>query len=235
MSYTAVNLDRVPGRKLSQKRLRAIFAAQQRGDWLPTQESQLGLRKTFLRGVQARWRQFMSGHPDFKSIGLDISNPEAHSALIDSDLIDTNNISTHMKTFEKMAPKSTAGIRHLLNILAFGDPNVMYNRTFTAMLIEAEATFTKTLHQDIHNYLASKDLAQLASEVRKKLDPATVKAVEEIFQMSLEEILPFLKDNPVKVIGQKSGRIPTKCWKWKPVFWPLTASRPLPRNNSPIP
>lgn len=185
------------GRVLYQKQLARLFANQQAGK-MTTAAQQRNLRRTFLHNVA---KNHPAGVPEML---FDLTNPEAQTVTLDTELLEAYRIGQYLEAFEVLAPKATAGLRETFDIVNWNNPNFMYNPVFLTLLVKAEARFIKELHAEKAQLLKGMDLSAKAAEIEKALPAKTIQVVQEIFgNRSLVQTLELLRDKPMKVIGKE--------------------------------
>lgn len=187
---------------LSQEELERIFVSQNSGDYTLLQESQERLKATYLDGIKNNWNEFHKKHPEVVPL-FDIKNSLAQEFKIDGEIIDKFNLDFHFETFNKISDISTAGVREFYNPLYGEDPSYMYNDIFLSLLIEAEVGFLKDLHREIKKTLESISKEELIKKLRIEIPKKSINYIEEIYKRPLEEIISFLKETPVKLIGHE--------------------------------
>ncbi len=189
---------------LSQQELKDLFAAQNSGQMGEIQKNQLRLRETIIQKYNEMWAE-STNDISFKPI-FDLDKKEAFDVNVTPELADLYNLSEHLKEFDKKSDASTAGIRAFVDILHSENPNMMYNDLFLTLLVEAEAEFLVQIHDEIRTNLEQieKDdpgFTLHTKWLRETIDKETIEIVEDIYGLSLEKILPFVKDNIVKIIS----------------------------------
>jgi hypothetical protein len=191
-----------PALPLSQGEMETLFKAQKLGDYVALQEAQERLKLTYLDRLERKWQELKKKRPEIVP-PFDIDNPKAQDFLLNKTSLKTYNIEHHLATFNKISDLSTAGVREFYNILHSEDPTYMYNDAFLSLLVEAEADFLKILHKDIRSILAAQKEEGLCKKIRQELNPKDLEIIEEIYQKPVEQIIPFLKKTPVKVLGRE--------------------------------
>ncbi|MFA5337953.1 MAG: HEAT repeat domain-containing protein, partial [Candidatus Omnitrophota bacterium] len=196
---------------LDQPALRALYQAQMKGNWRLVQDNQPQLQATMLRDAEHAWDIFQGNDYSYGQL-FNMSNPNAQEHVFDSaeclkyNLYKVNgngDASGHLIEFDDKSEASTAGIRAFINLLISYDPNKMYNDRFLALLIEAEARFLKEVHAKLRMQFpqTAQGVEELAERLRREMPAETISVIEEIYRMPLEEVIPFLRDNVVKLVG----------------------------------
>lgn len=192
-----MGMSAIKGRILNEGALKVIHS-NQKAKMMTTVSEQNNLKKTFLNKVRLN---YPANAPE---IALDINNPDKQLIFLDSQVLNSYNISKYLSSFEKLAPKATAGLRENYDVLNFNNPNYMYNKVFLSILIEAEAKFLKDLHVTKREKLSKMDLSEKAEEIEKNMSKKTIKEIKKIFgDRNLVEILELLRDRPLKIIGKE--------------------------------
>jgi len=188
---------------LSQDELKAAYEAQQAKDLPTIQAMQGSLKMTMLDGYEQAWQQYTKERP--VTVPFDLKNPEEQTFVYTRQEAEDTNLRTHLKEFIKKSNASTAGIRAFIDILHSENPNKMYNDRFMALLIDAEAEFLSDVHKEVSSKIPDienkKKMKAFIGEIRKNMGRKNVRLVEEIYGMPLEELIPFLKNNIVKLVG----------------------------------
>lgn len=187
---------------LSQNELAALFGAQKRGDWGTIQKMQGALRETLADTYEKKWEEFKAAHPDIKPFFTE-NSPDRESHTITREEADRYNLKGHLAEFIKKSDASTAGIRAFVDLFHSENPTKMYNDMFLSLLIETEAEFLKDVHKELTQNMPKtpEGVAQFASRIREEMAPEVIQVVEDVYQMPLESIIPFLRDNVVKLVG----------------------------------
>lgn len=107
------------------------------------------------------------------------------------------NLRGQVEAFAKEAKVSTAGVRENQNVVCPWDHRYRINEYMIAMIAEALSVMVKELQAE---RLAT--IPNVSEEtVTKQLGIANVKAIESIYGMTLKEIIAFVKENPVRIVG----------------------------------
>lgn len=134
----------------------------------------------------------ISLHPPFK-----LDEPQASSLLITPELAKRINLRAQVEAFAKEAKVSTAGVRENQNVLCPWDHRYRINEYMLALMAEALSNIVPELHRE-HIAALSRPSA---SEVAAHLGPEGVKIIEGVFNMSLEQAIDFVRENPVRIVG----------------------------------
>ncbi len=190
------------GKVLSPEEVSKIFELQKAGRWEEVQKAQADLQATLVATYESNWQAYKEKHPHVVPL-FDIGDPSEQSHTITSSEADEYNLSGHLKEFDKKSEASTAGIRAFIDLLHSENPSKMYNDMFVALLIEAEAEFLRDVHKELSKRLPRTEsgVKEFAAQLRKDIDQESLKIIEEIYGMPLEAIIPFLRDNVVKLVG----------------------------------
>ena len=107
------------------------------------------------------------------------------------------NLRQQVEAFAKEAKVSTAGVRENQNVVCPWDHRYRINEYMIAMIAEALSVMVKELQAE---RLAN--LPPVSEEkVREQLGDANIKVIESIYGKSLKEIIAFVKENPVRIVG----------------------------------
>lgn len=190
---------------LSQKELAEIYRLQKSGDYSLLQKNQLNLRGFLVDTYEKNWQKFSTENPDIKPI-FDLKNPKSHEVKITKEIADKYNLLSHLKEFDQRSENSTAGIRAFYDILHSENPSMMYNDVFLALLIDAEAEFLSQIQIEIGGRIKKIEdddpgFVELISNLEKYWGKEKISIVEAIFEMKIPEIIKFLKNNAVKLVG----------------------------------
>jgi hypothetical protein len=190
---------------LDQNQLREIYLAGKEKNWDLVQDNQLNLKATLVKGYEDNWQKYIAQHPGICPT-FDVTSPESQEFLVTREIAEKYNLAGHLKEFDKKSDNSTAGIRAFYDITHSENPSMMYNDLFLALLIDAEARFMEEVHREIGSKLtkieeSDPNFSQFIIDLKAKLRPADIKIIEEIYNMSLAEIIPFCRDNIVKLVG----------------------------------
>lgn len=193
------------GKILTQIELKKIFEAQQEKDWSVVQDYQLDLKYSLVENYRKNWQEFIKTHPDIKPV-FDIKNPDKQEFLVSREVAERYNLAGHLNEFDAKSDNSTAGIRAFYDILYSENPSMMYNDLFLALIVDAETEFLQEVHQEIKNRLTEieKDdpnYVKYLELIRQRFSRENLTLIEEIYGMPLEKIIPFMRDNIVKLVG----------------------------------
>jgi phosphomannomutase len=187
---------------LSQDELGSLFQAQKKGEWRTVQKMQAALRSTLLDTYRIKWEEFKRKNSDIKPFFTE-NNPDRESHTITREEADKYNLKGHLAEFIKKSDASTAGIRAFIDLLHSENPTKMYNDMFLSLLIETEAEFLREVHAELTQKLpkTQEGVLKFAARLRQEMEPEVIRVVEDVYDMPLESVIPFLRDNVVKLVG----------------------------------
>lgn len=193
------------GEILGQEELKAIFEAGKNKNWDVVQDNQLNLKATLVQSYEDNWQKYIKDHTFVKAV-FDVDDDDSQEVLITKEMAEQYNLAGHLKEFDKKSDNSTAGIRAFYDILHSENPSMMYNDLFLALIIDAEAQFMEEVHEEIRtrlNKIEENDpgFVNFIADLKKKMRSADIKIIEEIYGKPLGEIIPFCRDNIVKLVG----------------------------------
>ena len=198
---------------LTQYELKNIYDAQESGNWRKVQDNQSGLKKAFLLGYEKTWQRVKKQYPGLKSV-FDPQNPGRQRIIFTPEMARDFNITPrdkatkkptgHFKEFYDKSDNSTAGVRDFYDPLHSENPDNMYNEAFIAILVQAEAEFLRDVHKELTAHLpnkGTKEFNNFIQKLRKDISAEDLVVIEQIYGMELEDIVAFLKQNIVKLVG----------------------------------
>ncbi len=185
---------------LTQRELKNLYDSQEKEDWRIIQKHQPELKEKLLRDYEDNWVKYKNKHSDIKPI-FNLDNKDKQEFIINSEIADRYNLRKHLNDFLEKSQNSTAGIRAFVDILHSQNPQKMYNDMFLAVLIQAEAEFIKKIHKETQKKLENINPDDFCRTIRKNLNSRNMEIIESIYELKLEDIIPFVKNNPVKLVG----------------------------------
>ncbi|MFZ5801000.1 MAG: hypothetical protein ACOY3D_06480, partial [Candidatus Omnitrophota bacterium] len=201
----------------NREELEELLAAWEKGDDLLIQRAQPRLKATQLLAYHNMWVEFQKENPEIKPM-FDLSNQKAQTRHVTPDegyqwhiRVKGGKTKGHIDELLEKTINSTAGIRALIALLSFSDPNYMYNDHMFAVMVDAETEYIKEGQhkvivkqiEEIEEKLKKKGLTlnDYCRQIRRKMGKKKIEIIEKIYGMPLEKLIPFLKDNPVKLVG----------------------------------
>ena len=198
---------------LNKSELKDIYNAQAAKNWRVVQDAQLQLKEAFLAGYADNWQKVKEEYPGLKPV-FNPQNSDRQGIVFTPEMARGFNITPrdkntqeptgHFKEFYDKSDNSTAGVRAFYDPLHSENPNVMYNEAFMAILVKAEAEFLSDVHKELATHLpgkGTKDFIDFIKALRRDIPAENIAAIERIYGMDLEDIIPFLKHNIVKLVG----------------------------------
>ncbi|OYT34172.1 MAG: hypothetical protein B6U87_02500 [Candidatus Aenigmarchaeota archaeon ex4484_52] len=186
---------------LNQAQLKNLYDLQQQGNWEKIQNVQLKLKATLLHNYKTNWKKYKRHHKEIKPV-FDLKNKEAQEFTITKKTAEQYYLKSHLKEFLEKSRNSTGGIRSFVDIENSLNPQKMYNDLFLGVLIQAEAEFLKNIHKkEIKKKLENVNIVEFCKKIRKQISKENIKIIEDIFKLKLEDIIAFIKENPVKLVG----------------------------------
>ena len=184
----------------TQSELKNLYDLQEGGNWKAVQKYQPELKMKLLRDYGDSWNKYKSKHPDIVSV-FNSNDENQQEFIIDLKIAKRYHLKEHLDEFLERSQNSTAGIRAFIDICHSQNPQKMYNDMFLAVLIQAEAEFLKQIHKETQKKLENIDLTDFCKEIKKSLDKQNIKIIERIYKLKLKDIILFIRDNPVKLVG----------------------------------
>ncbi|HXE73998.1 MAG TPA: hypothetical protein VNO81_15160 [Candidatus Nitrosotenuis sp.] len=102
-----------------------------------------------------------------------------------------------VEEFAREARVSTAGVRENQNVLCPWDFRYRFNEYIIALLAESLSRLVQELQPQ--RRAALPDIGP--AEIRTRLGGVAAGVVEEVFQKPLAEVIPFVRDHPVRIVG----------------------------------
>jgi len=182
------------------------------------------MKATQLQETDKDWKDYQAKHPSIKPL-FNMSDPDRQAVGVSADMAEARNIAKldpatgglavrpngqyegHLGEFIAKTDNTTAGIRSFFDYFNFENPNLMYNELMYALIVDAEAEFLKdVVHPEIVKQLEKAEqeyggLGAFYDKLRGEIGEENIRIIEGIYGMSLEAIIPFLKANPVKLVG----------------------------------
>ncbi len=153
------------------------------------------MREYFLEQTRASMQAWQKAHFDFEHhppFALD--NEGAFEVQLTPELAKKINLREQVKAFAEEAKVSTAGVRENQNVLCPWDHRYRINEYMFALQAESLSRFVKELQPE-------RDFPRLeADAIRQRLGNFAA-TIEETFDRPLEDILTFVKANPVRIVG----------------------------------
>ncbi|MBI3929287.1 MAG: hypothetical protein HY319_27320 [Armatimonadetes bacterium] len=142
------------------------------------------------------------GHPPFA-----LDQPGESRFRITPEQARQIGLRKQVEEFAAEAEVSTAGVRENQNVICPWDHRYRINEYIFALIAEALSRLARELQGERLARLPSFS----ADEVAEVLGPESTAVAEEIFDRPLREIIPFVKANPVRIVGGEV-RSNTPCY-----------------------
>lgn len=153
------------------------------------------MREYFLEQTRASMEAWQKAHFDFEHhppFALEQEGPIEFRFT--PELARKINLREQVMAFAEEAKVSTAGVRENQNVLCPWDHRYRINEYMFALQAECLSRFVKELQPE-------RDFPDLkADEIKKRLGPFA-QTIEETFDRPLEDILKFVRANPVRIVG----------------------------------
>lgn len=126
-----------------------------------------------------------------------IDSADSSSFIITPEIAEKINLKAQIEAFEQEAKISTGGVRENQNVVCPWDHRYRINEYMIAVMAESIALLVKDIHPQRMVSVEKKS----AEEITKLIGEKNVKVIESIFKMHLSEIIDFVRENPVRIVG----------------------------------
>lgn len=153
------------------------------------------MREYYLEQTRASMESWQKSHFDFEHHPpFDLDQEGEIEVRLTPELARKINLREQVRAFAEEAKVSTAGVRENQNVLCPWDHRYRINEYMFALQAECLSRFVQELQGE-------RDFRKMAvEEVRQRLGAFTA-TIEETFGRPLEEIIPFVQANPVRIVG----------------------------------
>ncbi len=128
---------------------------------------------------------------------FNLSDPTETGFFMTAEFAKKINLRGQVEAFAKEAKISTGGVRENQNVLCSWDHRYRINEYIIALLAESLSIMVKEIHPRRMANLPQTDI----EDIKTNISEDARKTIESIFGMSLEEIVNFVKKNPVRIVG----------------------------------
>jgi len=149
-----------------------------------------------------------------------LESDEASSFTFTPELAQKINLRHQIEIFAEEAKVSTAGVRENQNVLCPWDHRYRINEYMFCLMAEAQTRLVKELQAE---FLA--EIPELpAEEVARRMGDSA-KVVEEIFGMTLSEVIQLVRSTPVRAVG---GEVRSNTPRYSDLMSRIYAAHGLP-------
>lgn len=128
---------------------------------------------------------------------FDLDSGKESSLVITPEIAERINLKAQIQAFEKEAKVSTGGVRENQNVVCPWDCRYRINEYMIAVMAEAISMLVKDIHPK-----RMAEIERISPErAAELLGEDNARTIESIFGMPLAEVMDFVRENPVRIVG----------------------------------